>query len=154
MTIQNQIELCEKQKELRKMFPNLPNYHEMGFKENVSNFLKDNFGMVAWHFYQKQFEIQLLKEVMKQVENPCIFDLGGGLPISLERDYILLDKRFRKINKEIYLKNFNLNLISFGNIKSILQSFKNVIYLRLPQDYKKIMERAGKDQLNQLLKIN
>lgn len=146
--LKNGVSDCEELMRLRKMFPNVPNYEQMGFKGEVSRLLDDNFGKVAWHFYQKQFENRLLKAVMEQATEPFIFDLGGGMAVSLDRDYVNLAKKFKELNAEEFEKNFNLSEIGFSHIQNILGQFSHVISLELPKDYAYRDTRSAKDELN------
>ena len=141
---------CSRRIEMRNLLPNVPNYEELGFKRDVSNYLLDNYGSIAWHFYQKQFENALLKSVVEQLQEPVILDLGGGMAISLEKDYEILDKKFRELNPKLYNENFNLHMIGFKHIKKALKPFKNVIYLSLPDNYLELKSRARKDNLNEI----
>ena len=147
--LKNECWVYQRQIEMRKILPNLPNYKQMGFKKDVSKFLNDNFGAVAWHYYQKQFENRLLKTAIEQIDRPVIFDLGGGMAISLDKDYKILDKELRGSNEKLYLQNFNSDEIGFEHIKNLLEPFKNVVFLNPPKDYKTTMNRAGRDKLNE-----
>jgi len=148
--LRNKEWVCRRQIEMRKLFPNLPNYDDMGYNESVSQYLRENFGQIGWHYYQKQFENQLLTAILEQASTPCIFDMGGGMTISLDKDYAILDKKFRELNEDIYLKYFNLDQIGFQHIDRALEPFKNVISLQLPANYKSNMQKAGNDELNPL----
>ena len=132
----------------REKMPNLPNYEDMGFNGDVSNYCRDHFGLVAWHFYQKQFEIKLLKAITEQIKEPCVIDLGGGMPICLDDQYKTLSVMFMMKNKELFKKYFDMKNVSFKTIKKTLAPFKNVVELQLPANYKAIMEKAGRDGLN------
>ena len=78
-------------RQLREFLPNVRNYSQMGFKPKVSAYIEKKFGKTAWHFYQKQFETLLLKEIVENIECPVILDLGGGMGISLDENYKKLD---------------------------------------------------------------
>lgn len=134
----------------RKKMPQLPNYEDLGFNGDVSNYCRDNFGLVAWHFYQKQFEIKLLQAITEQIHEPCVIDLGGGMPICLDDQYKTLSIMFMMKNKELFQKHFNLKQVNFRSIKKALSPFKNIVELCLPNNYKKIMEKAGQDSLNDI----
>lgn len=145
--LKNELWVSLKQKEMRELLPNVLNYEEMGFNGHVSNYLEQNFGVVAWHFYQKQFENMLLVSIIKNLKEPCIIDMGGGMSVCLSEEYKKLDKKFRKLDKQLYLNNFDLNTISFSIIKKCLKPFKNVIELQLPNNYEN-MTKAYNDKLN------
>ena len=83
--LKNQLWVCKRQKEMRTLLPNVPNYEEMGFDGRVSNYARD-LGLVEWHFYQKQFENQLLKSIVANMQTPAIIDMGGGMAISLDEE--------------------------------------------------------------------
>ena len=139
----------ERQFEMRKLLPNLPNYEELGFNGDVSNFLRDKFGIVAWHFYQKQFENQMLKALCEQLNFACIVDMGGGMSISLDEEYAKLDKQFRQLNEKLYLKYIEQSKIGFKHIQQALKPYHHIVELELPKDYS-MFERASKDELNKL----
>lgn len=139
--------ICERRYEMRKLLPNLPNYEELGFNGEVSNFIRDKFGIVGWHFYQKQFENQMLQALTQQLDFACIVDMGGGMSISLDEEYSKLDKQFRQLDEDLYLKHFDLTKVGFAFIQESLSPFKNIVELQLPKDYS-MFERASKDELN------
>lgn len=128
---------------LRQLLPNVPNYSEMGFNQKVDEIIYKNFGIVAWHFYQKQFETKLLSEIFSQLQTPSIIDLGGGMGISLDRDYEYLKDKAFELSPESFDKYFPLKeYIGFSKIKKLLGDFKNVVYLELPNNYHAYMEKA------------
>jgi len=149
--LKNEIWITNSQIKMRKLLPNLQNYEDMGFTGKVSNYLRDNFGPKAWHFYQKQFENELLSSVLKQINEPCIIDTGGGMAISLDSDYEKLRTNFLSLDKELYEKYFNEDKIGFKHIVEALKPFKKVVALQLPSNYKNSMSgaRAAKDPLNE-----
>ncbi len=152
MDLDNEIWVCGEQLKLRKMFPNVSNYEAMGFNGEVSHFIEDNFGKIAWHFYQKQFENMLLEQVMLAATEPCIFDLGGGMAVSLDEDYKALATKFKALDAERgsknFEENFNLDKIGFEHIKNLLSQFSHVVSLELPEDYIYRDNRSAKDPLN------
>ena len=128
---------------LRQLLPNVPNYSEMGFNQKVDEIIYKNFGIVAWHFYQKQFETKLLSEIFSQLQPPSIIDLGGGMGISLDRDYEYLKDKAFELSPESFDKYFPLKeYIGFSKIKKLLGAFKNVVYLELPNNYHDYMDKA------------
>lgn len=128
---------------LRKLLPNVPNYSEMGFNQNIDEIIYKNFGIVAWHFYQKQFETKLLSEIFSQLQTPSIIDLGGGMGISLDRDYEYLKDKAFELSPESFDKYFPMKeYIGFRKIQDLLEKFKNVIYLELPNNYQDYMDKA------------
>ena len=146
---------CDEHIRLRKMFPNVPNYETMlindgaaHFDGMVSTFLDGKFGKVAWHFYQKQFENMLLAAVMEQATEPCIFDLGGGMAVSLDYEYSKYAKEFKRLDAELFKKHFDLSKIGVSHIKRILGQFSHVICLDPPSDYMYRRTRASQDELN------
>jgi len=150
-SLQNEIWVNEERRKLRELMPNLPNYDDFGYSGDVSEFLRSKFGDVAWHYYQKQYEQLLLEGVCEHFNGPAILDLGGGLPISLDSEYDKLRETFLELSPELYYKHFNhLDKIGFDKVKSVIDRFDNVTYLKLPQDYSRHGTRASKDKLNQL----
>ena len=149
--LKNDIWGCNREIEMRTLLPNLPNYEDLGFNGEASNFLRDKFGEVAWHFYQKQFENQLLQALTEQLNFPCIVDMGGGMAVSIDEEYAKFDKKFREINEQLYLKNFKLDKIGFNVIEKTLQPFNNVIELKLPKGYEQDNKKARENgMLNEL----
>lgn len=135
----------------REKMPDLPNYHNYGYNGDVSNYLRKNFGMVAWHYYQKQFEQLLLEDICKHYNGPAILDMGGGMAISLDQDYLQLHNKFKVLAPTLYAKYFTrLDKIGFDRIQNVMQNFNNVIYLKLPEDYSNHGTRAMHDKLNPL----
>lgn len=140
--------ICAKQIETRTLLPNLPNYEDMGFNGEVSDLVKNKYGIIAWHFYQKQFENQLLQALTQQLDSPCIVDMGSGMAVSLDMYYKDLSKKFKKVDPELYLKNFDLSKIGAYQIAGALHGFKNIVNLNLPNDFKYTMQKAAADELN------
>lgn len=134
---------------LRQKFPNILNYEDFGFNGEASTFLREHFGEVAWHFYQKQFEQLLLESVCENVNGAIILDLGGGMPISLDEDYRQLAEKFLSINPDLFKREFkHLDKIGFNNVQQILNKFDNVFYLQMPINFSEHGTRAGNDALN------
>ena len=144
----NEAWTLDRQREMRMLMPLVKNYEEMGFDAEVSKTIKEKYGDIAWHFYQKQFEIKLLEDIIKNLNQPCVIDMGGGMVVSLDEEYKKLDQKFREINQDLYLKHFDLDSIGFDKIQNVLKPFKNIIELELPTDYKKYDTRASRDPLN------
>ncbi len=134
----------------RLLLPNVQNYEAMGFKKEISSALREKFGDVAWHFYQKRFEIELLQQIAENLDEPCILDLGGGIPISLDLDYEVIADEFKKKDKKRFLQNFNMKKIGFDKVKKALKPFRHVYELQLPEDYKETMTKAGQNPLNEI----
>ena len=78
----------------------------------------------------------LLKKVLESLPSPCILDLGGGMTISLVKDYKKLYTLIRSINRNFAQKHLSPHPVKFMEIKELLKPFKNIIYLKLPFDYK------------------
>lgn len=146
--LNNDMWVMDKQVEMRLLLPNVKNFADFGFKPEVSVYLREKFGDVAWHYYQKQFEVKFMQDLINNLPKPCVIDMGGGLPISLDEEYEKLDKEFRSIDEKLYLENFDLEGVNFEAIKTMLEPFKNVIELQLPTDYKNFDSRASHDPLN------
>ena len=113
--------------------------------------MEKKYGPVGWHCYQKQFEMELLKCLTSNLNQPVILDLGAGMAISLERDYKKIKKETFLKDKRLYEKCFSKKCsCEFKEIKKILNKFENVVYLQLPKDYKLKMDKAAKDKLNDI----
>ncbi|MBQ7603275.1 MAG: hypothetical protein IJU58_03975 [Clostridia bacterium] len=126
--------ITDEQLNMRCMFPDLPNYEQMGFNEEVSQRLLKEYSPVVWHFYQKQFETTLMQNVFKQIDRPCIIDMGGGMPIALEEEYRGLAEHFKRNRKEWYAKNFDLSKCRFITIKNMFSHFGVVVNLEPPKE--------------------
>ena len=145
--LRNESWVCSRQKEMRALLPNVPNYEELGFDGRVSNYARD-LGMVEWHFYQKQFENQLLKAIVENLKVPAIIDMGGGMAISLDDEYEDIAYDLQAFNPVMFQRYVNMDNIGFNHIQNALAPFKNVVELVLPEDYKESMEKASLDKLN------
>ena len=130
------------------LLPNIRNYNEMGYDPNIADYLGQMYGPVAWHMYQKKFEIELFNQVSQQLKVPCIISTGGGAPISLEKDYEIWFNRLQNIEPELFAKSFNLKQISAAKTAETFKKFKNRVYLQLPYNYEQTMTKAAKDKLN------
>lgn len=148
--LKNEIWVCERRIEMRKILPNLPNYNQFGFKGFLSAEISQNHGPVVWHFYQKQFENKLLKALVEQLDQPCVIDMGGGMSIALEDSYKRIKPDIINIYSEKYGKTFDYNNSTFSIIKKCLKPFKNVVYLTPPKNYQDNQDRMQRDPLNPL----
>ncbi len=157
--LENEINGCIYQKELRTLLPNLCNLEDLGFNGQVAGFIDKNYGKVASHFYIKQFENKFLKELLNQLPQPCVIDMGGGLAVSLDDEYKQVidsfisqvekyDKTTKQNMKKMFKDNFNFDLLGFDKIEECLKPFKNVVSLQLPQNYKENNAKAN-DVLNE-----
>ena len=144
------IQRLNKMAHARTLCPHVSNYEKLGYDVEVARRLGKKYGTVAWHYYQKQFEGQFLDEIMQDVWSPCILDVDGGLPISLEEQYAKLDKRFRATDENKYLLYSDLDEIGFAKTYEKFLNFKHVVHLCLPENYKNTMLKAGSEPLNEL----
>ncbi len=160
--VKNAIVTCERQAKIRKILPDLPNYEEMGFHEETAKFVvkeAEKYGFpphIAWHYYQKRFEIQLMEAAIKQIKTPAIIDFGGGMTIALEKDY----ERFLARARELGVKEADLAKAFPLSPKECLERTLDVmdsipttktVSLQLPQDYKaKEGNRSSRDPLNEI----
>ena len=128
---------------MRKRWPELTNYEYLGFKGEVSNFIRQKFGPEAAFYYRKQFECKLLRSVAEKITEPCIIDVGGGMPVILEDECKKLDEQARAFDEKLYLEHFDLSVLNFEHIQESLKPFKNVVELKLPANYKDTMEKAS-----------
>lgn len=139
--------VCDRQREMRKLLPKVPNYKEMGFNGDVSNFA-NKFGEVAWHFYQKQFENRMLTCIVDQLSTPAIVDMGGGMAVSLDDDYKQVAKLMSKKYPEEYKKYMDTTQIGFNIIQRELAKCPTVVNLVLPKDYKNMSKAKGNQGIN------
>ena len=150
--LRNDDYICDRQIEMRTLLPNVVNYEELGFDGELSQRIRDNFGPIAWHMYQKQFENQLLLSIIDNLEEPVILDLGGGMTISLDKDYEILEHQFRNnpnLTKYNFDKIFNKEYMGYDIIRNCLAPFDKVVELVLPENYKQTKRRASDDKLNE-----
>lgn len=139
--------VCERQKEMRKILPKVPNYKEMGFNGDISNFAR-SLGDVAWHFYQKQFENRMLTCIVDQLDTPAIVDMGGGMAVSLDDEYSKIAEQVSVQYPDQYRDNMNMDYVGFDIICRELAKCPNVVNLVLPQDYKNMDKAKGNQTLN------
>ncbi len=147
--------VCTQRLAIRQALPKLPNYEEMGYNENVSRAVQDiarQNGLnphIAWHYYQKQFENDMLEALIKQLQQPAIIDLGGGVPICPTKDYQIIYDAAKKqgLNIEKYMPKPEVLEKQTNEVFSAFPK-ENIFYLELPKDYKKTMEKAGNEPLN------
>lgn len=142
-------EVEERLKNARSLLPYVRNYSQMGFSGKISKFCNDNYGQIAWHFYHKQFENILLQEIIENITTPVILDLGGGVGISLDRDYQKLKKDVSIEHQQEFSSHFRLDQIGFDKTKILLSNFSNIVYLKLPTDFSN-MTKAYENKLNNI----
>ena len=126
----------DEQIRLRKMFPDLPNYEELGYKPEIDKYIIDSYSCgdpsAVKHFYHKQFDIKFLQEFMKRLKTPAIIDLGvelSAINVSYIKEVLHTMKR---IDIKFMRENFDLNAMNPTELTSILKNFKNFfqIYTR------------------------
>lgn len=142
----NDVWVCDRQIQMRKILPNVRNFKDMGFIGKLSDYVRENFGPVAWHFYRKQFENQLLKDIITQLDTPAIIDMGGGMAISLDEEYAKISSNLKQHNPELYEEfnqYINMQNVGFDIIQEQLSKCPNVVELILPENFKTTMSKAG-----------
>ena len=147
--LKNESWVCDRQREMRKLLPNVSSYEDMGFRGHISHYMEDNFGKVGWHFYQKQFENQLLSEIIEQLSTPAIIDMGGGMAISLDDEYSKIAEGLQEKDSVVLRKYIDMDKVGFSHIADSLSHCPNVVELRLPDNYRETMARASRDELNE-----
>lgn len=126
-------------------------YSKHGFNKELSQEIDKKYGPIGWHFYQKQFELELLRYITSKLKQPVILDLGAGMTISLDKDYQKIAQKMLIEDKKLYNACFNKKIsFDFKDIKKELKKFQNVVYLQLPKDYKTKMTKAANDKLNDI----
>lgn len=148
-SLENDIWVCEKRAAMRKLLPNLPNFHDLGFKGEVADYLDKNFGGSARLFYRKQFENKMLQSLIEQLPCPCVIDMGGTMSVAMEDEYQQFAQKFEQLDKNLFYQNFDLNNSRFDIIEQALKPFKHVVALSLPTDYKQATDRAAQDPYNE-----
>ena len=123
-------------------------YSKHGFRKELSQEIEKKYGPIGWHFYQKQFELELLRYITSKLKQPVILDFGAGMTISLDKDYQKISQIMAREDKNLYAACFKI--FSFKDIKREVGKFQNVVYLQLPRDYKAKMDKASKDKLNDI----
>ena len=139
--------VCDMQKDMRRLLPNVPNYEDMGFNGEVSNFAR-SLGDLAWNFYQKQFENQLLEAVMNQLQTPAILDTGGGVAVSLDDDFAVLAEQLYDKYPDVFSKYMNMNNIGFDIIQREMSKCPTVVNLVLPNNYASMDKANGNQNIN------
>ena len=167
----NAVWVSEEQEKIRTLLPKLPNYEMLGYDERVSRYIQDNsekYGVsrhIAWHYYQKRFEIELFKAMTEQLQTPAILDLGGGVPVCLTKDYEVFDKVAKQILKDQrkfeekypFTKKDLKTAFPYSPKecqKETLHMFdcfpsKNIVSLHLADDYMQNSARAKHEPLNE-----
>ncbi len=146
--LKSQEKLIKEQIKLREMFPNLKSYEDYGYTEDLSRIMLKYYGEIGWHFYEKQFENKLLADIVSQLKEPCILELGGPVAISLDKQYDVVAEKMKTRNPAIFKSGFKEDNKGFLFIQNCLSPFKNVISLTLPDDYKLKMMKTSCDALN------
>lgn len=139
--------VCDRQIEMRNLLPNLPNYEDMGFNGEVSTYAR-SLGELAWSFYQKQFENQMLAGIMEQLSTPAILDMGGGMAISLDDDFAVLAEQLYEKSPQLFEKYIDMNWIGFDHVKREISKCPNVVNLVLPTNYASMDKANGNQNIN------
>ena len=136
-------------KHLREKYPTIKSYDDFGFKMNVAEYLRHNFGIVAWHFYVKPFENMLIKDICEKVNGSIILDTGAGFAVSLDDNYSRLKTKFESLDKKLFNKEFNhLEYVNKDVTYNLFKPFKHVYYITMPEDKALRSEKAQGDELN------
>ena len=149
--IHNTIRNCEqkihfnnKLIKLRTLLPNVPNYYEMGYRPEIAELISQNYGNIAWHCYNKEYEIKLMQAIVENLNEPLIIDTGGGVPNVLQNDR---EVALKDNNGKVYFSmGKNKTALIFDDIKKTFSNFGNVVYLKMPQ---RIESEKAKDSLNE-----
>lgn len=124
-------------------------YLRRGYSPTIAKQMDQMYGALGWHYYQKFYETELLKNVIAQLKKPVILDLGAGMTICLEKEYAKIKDDLLKQDPNFFKLAFpNDDKINLWNIQKLLRDFRNVVYLKLPDDYKDKMVMAAGDILN------
>lgn len=155
---ENFISVCERRKELRAQYPDLPNYEDLGFR------MSDEVGLInkakecgmdpniVWSYYQKFYEIEFLKQIPVHLTQPVILDMGGGVPVVLQKEFERCEYKAR------------LLMISKSQLRSVIpytptemqvelnKAFENfdksnIVSLHLPKGYETQDRRSARDKL-------
>ena len=139
--------------EFRKNFPNVPNLADLNYKNGeVLYMLKqiDGFDDICAATYMKKYENTILKEIIEQINTPCVLDTTTELPVNLNKEYakrlpfVLAEfnknagTKYCALNK--YLQDNNLSIYklleapteSFEDIYNTIHQIKNVVRLEYP----------------------
>lgn len=136
-------------KHLREKYPTIKNYDDFGFKMNVAEYLRHNFGIVAWHYYVKAFENMLIEDICQKVNGTIILDTGAGFAVSLDDHYERLKQKFESLDKKLFYKEFNhLEYVGKDVTYNLFKPFKHVYYITIPEDKMLRSEKAQEDSFN------
>lgn len=146
--LENEARDCDREVKMRQMFPNLPNYFQLGFKGKASDDSLRKYGYLGWHYYHKQFETKLLAQLVKQLDRPCIIELGAGVPITFENQYLELSKKMAIEDFNFLTDNFNFHCSTFDKIKKAIKPFDNIVYLKPVSNGQSMCQRFHDTPLN------
>ena len=133
---------------LRSKYPSIRNYSDFGFNPESSKYLERNFGKIAWHYYQKQFENLLIQDICANIQGAVILDTGGGMPISLDQEYAELRNKFENINSSLFHREFkHIDMISKAITSDIYSKFEHIVYLKMPDSIIDRSDRAQDDYI-------
>lgn len=143
--------------EFRLNFPNVSNLEDLNYKNGELSYqLKkiNGFDDICSAVYMKKYENIILKQIVEQMQVPCVLDTTTELPVNLNREYA---KRFPIILNEYnnfkdttykslkdYLTANNLTIEealcppteSFEDVYNTIHQIKNVVGLEYPIDHK------------------
>lgn len=119
----------DEQIRLRKMFPDLPNYEELGYKPEIDKYIIDSYlcgdPSTVKHFYHKQFDIKFLQEFMARLKAPAVIDLGAELSATSIAYVKEILHKLKTKDIKFMRENFDINAINPTQLMSILGNFKN-----------------------------
>lgn len=148
------IEELKAQLQLRRRFPNVLSYEDMGYSLKFSQYMINYHGTVGWHSYQKQFETILLYSFFDNLDQPMIIDMGGSMGVSLDEYIDPFLEEFEQQNPDKYAEYFKRrDVIGFDKIYNLLKPFKNVFSMKLPDNYYQTMLKASSSKLNNFFTV-
>ena len=128
---------------LRVEFQNVPNYYELGYKDEVNSSLAIPYER---EIYQTQFENALFDGIYKNINGPVILDTGCGSVIETDKRYLSYLKSHDEFTEILKQNSPQVRYFSDSANKEIFQPFLNIVYLSYPQDDALLSKKAAEDE--------
>ncbi len=123
---------------LRNQFPDVKNYVELGYNRELATYMEQNYGIAGKEFYNKQFEVELIKNIYANTHGAYIIDYPATAPVCLQDSHDAIATGLN--NGRLVMWSFNDGGFIRENLTpeatdELFEGFGTVVNLQLPADY-------------------
>ena len=136
---QTTLSSLQRDQQLRAQYPTVPNIYDLGYDRDTAIYLRDQYGDRNEEvFYEKQFMVDFVKELYKNVDGACVLDFGHNIPATLTDR---IDSMKQKLDNGQYVAwafgdGFKPENLAPEKTDELFEGFGTVANLQLPDDYR------------------